>query len=224
MASDPSRSKTTRRKQERAEVSVERALDAALALFSKQGFGATSMRQISDDSGVSMGNLYHHFPSKEAIFEQLLLCYWERLQHPEQPLQKLFARADFPDDLEDMAQRIEDVVGDNIPYIRLIYIDVIEFDGRHIRPFYEGMAERFKEAYGARLRARKQAGDFGDIDPLVAVIMATRWLFYFFTIEKCFGVPMHFGMKPEEATEEFIRILRLGVLPRDTAPQTPEPS
>lgn len=207
--------KKTRRRQERAEVSVERSLDAALALFSKQGFGATSMRQISDDSGVSMGNLYHHFPNKEAIFERLLQRYWQRLQQPDQPLQKLFARADFPDDLEEMAGHIEDVVESNIPYIRLIYIDVVEFDGNHIRAFYEGMASRFKDVYGESLRARKEAGEFGDVDPMVGVIMATRWLFYFFTVEKCFGAPMHFGMEPEKATREFIRILRYGLLPRD---------
>jgi hypothetical protein len=76
------------------------------------------------------------------------------------------------------------------------------------------MATRFKEVYGAKLAARKAAGEIGDVDPLVGVIMATRWFFYFFTIEKCFGAPMHFGMKPQEATEEFIRLLRFGLLPR----------
>jgi hypothetical protein len=49
---------------------------------------------------------------------------------------------------------------------------------------------------------------------MVAVMVATRWFFYFFTVEKCFGVPMHFGMRPEEAVEEFIRLVRLGLSPR----------
>ena len=210
-----------RRKQERSEVSMEQALQSALELFSSQGFGATSMRQIADHSGISMGNLYHHFPNKESIFQQLLDRYWSRLQDPEHPLQQIFARANFPDDLEELAEVIESVVEENSAYILLIYIDVVEFKGDHIRAFYEGMAERFKELYGAKLEERKAAGELGDIDPLVGVIMATRWFFYFFTIEKCFGVPMHFGMKPKEATEEFIRLLRLGLLPRDAAPTLP---
>jgi len=113
-----------------------------------------------------------------------------------------------------MAAIIERVVEENASYVLLIYIDVVEFQGEHIRAFYEGMAARFKEVYGAKLAARKAAGDFGDIDPLVGVIMATRWFFYFFTIEKCFGAPMHFGMKPKEATKEVIRLLRFGLLPR----------
>jgi hypothetical protein len=47
---------------------------------------------------------------------------------------------------------------------------------------------------------------------MVAVMVATRRLFYFYTVEKCFGVPMHFGMDAQQAVDGFIRILRLGVL------------
>ena len=76
------------------------------------------------------------------------------------------------------------------------------------------MARRFEDAYGEPFEAAKAAGKFGDVDPMVGVMLATRWLFYFFTIERCFGVPMHFGMSPDKAVREFIRILRLGILPR----------
>ena len=210
-----------RRQQDRSKASVEQALEAALELFSSQGFGATAMRQIADHSGLSVGNLYHHFSSKEEIFERLLDDYWAKLQAPEHPLQQLFERANFPDDLEEMAALIERVVDENRRYILLIYVDVVEFRGEHIRAFYERMAAAFEELYGEKLAARKAAGEIGDIDPLVGVIMATRWFFYFFTIEKCFGVPMHFGMKPQEATEEFIRLLRFGLLPRTTDPTSP---
>jgi hypothetical protein len=52
---------------------------------------------------------------------------------------------------------------------------------------------------------------------MVAVMVATRWLFYFFTVEKCFGVPMHFGMEAQQAVDGFIRILRNGVLRQSEA-------
>ncbi|MEM7586160.1 MAG: TetR/AcrR family transcriptional regulator [Acidobacteriota bacterium] len=203
-----------RRQQTRSKVSKEQALEAALELFSSQGFGATSMREIADEAGMSMGNLYHHFPNKESLFEHLIDDYWARLNDPEHPLQKLFERAAFPEDLEEMAAAIEQMVEQNSRYILLIYVDVVEFRGEHISSFYQGMAKRFGEIYGEKLEARKAAGDFGDVDPLVGVIFATRWLFYFYTVEKCFGAPMHFGMEPAKATEEFLRLLRLGLLPR----------
>ena len=56
----------------RSEAAMARAREAALELFSTQGYGATSMRQISEKAGVSLGNLYHHFGNKEAIYQDLI--------------------------------------------------------------------------------------------------------------------------------------------------------
>ncbi|HSO24934.1 MAG TPA: TetR/AcrR family transcriptional regulator, partial [Chondromyces sp.] len=202
----------------RTELAVRRALEAALSLFSRQGYGATSMRQISEASGLSVGNLYHHFGSKEAIFQRLIDEYFEELTDPGNPLSVIFSAARFPDDLEEMAAAIERSVEENVDQILLIFIDVIEFRGSHIRFFYESMASRFQSSYERAFERRRRDGRLGEVDPLVAVMLATRWLFYFFTVEKCFGVPMHFGMDAHQAVDEFIRILRYGVLPRDGRP------
>ena len=206
------------RQEAKSEAAVGKALAAALKLFSQQGFRGSTMRQIADEAGLSVGNLYHHFPAKEAIFERLIDQYWERLADPELALNRVFAEARFPDDLEEMAASIEQVVDDNIPYILLIYVDVIEFGGKHIHTFYEGMARRFEEVYGERFAERRRRGEFGDADPMVAVMVAARWFFYFYTVEKCFGTPTHLGMRPQEAVEEFIRLLRYGLLPRSGSP------
>lgn len=204
-----------KRQEERSEASVAKALEAALKLFSRQGFRATSMREIAADSGLSIGNLYHHFPNKEALFQRLIEGYWQRLADPDLELNRLFAAARFPDDLEEMARAIQEVVEDNVPSILLLYVDLIEFRGEHIRAFYEGMADRFRADYGEVLARRKEAGEIGDVDPLVAVMVAVRWFFYFFTVEKAFGVPMHFGLSADEAVTELIRLLRYGLLPRE---------
>jgi AcrR family transcriptional regulator len=173
------------------------------------------MRQIARRCGLSVGNLYHHFGSKETIFQRLIDQYWEVLLDPELPLNKIFFRARFPEDLEEMASAIEQVVAENAPYILLIYIDVIEFKGRHIKTFYQQMADRFAGAYQESLRQRQERGEIGDaVDPLVAVMLATRWFFYYFTVEKCFGVPMHFGLDSQQAVGEFAKILRQGLVPR----------
>lgn len=187
-------------------------LEAALELFSTQGYRATTLRQIAEKAGNSVGNVYHHFPNKQAIYEQLIGRYWQRLLDPELPLNKIFAAARFPDDLEEMASAIESVVADNADQILLIYVDVIEFQGKHIRAFYDGMARRFEHSYTERFAQRQAAGDFGDADPMMAVMVAVRWLFYFFTVEKCFGAPMHFGMNSTQAVDGFIRLLRYGLL------------
>ena len=47
-------------------------LDAARALFLRNGYDATSIQDILDATGLSKGGLYHHFSSKEEVFEAML--------------------------------------------------------------------------------------------------------------------------------------------------------
>ncbi len=47
-------------------------IDAALELFSVQGFEATSVGQIADAVGIRKSSLYSHFKSKEEILSTLL--------------------------------------------------------------------------------------------------------------------------------------------------------
>ncbi len=56
---------------------AERLYSVALALFGRQGFQATTMREIAQHADVSPGLLYRYFPSKEAV---LLRLYGELSQ------------------------------------------------------------------------------------------------------------------------------------------------
>ena len=47
-------------------------LQAALDLFAQSGYEAVGVSQICQRAAVSKGAFYHHFPSKQAIFIQLL--------------------------------------------------------------------------------------------------------------------------------------------------------
>jgi AcrR family transcriptional regulator len=47
-------------------------LDAAGALFASRGYAASGMRDLAAAAGVSTGSLYHYFPDKRALFEQLV--------------------------------------------------------------------------------------------------------------------------------------------------------
>ena len=50
----------------------DRILDAALALFAEQGYDATSMREISEQLGITKAALYYHFDSKADIVREML--------------------------------------------------------------------------------------------------------------------------------------------------------
>jgi AcrR family transcriptional regulator len=47
-------------------------LTKSFDLFAEKGYATVTMRQIAQALGVSTGTLYHYFPSKEVLFEQLL--------------------------------------------------------------------------------------------------------------------------------------------------------
>ncbi|MCO1655496.1 TetR/AcrR family transcriptional regulator [Pseudonocardia humida] len=50
-------------------------LDSAARLFAGKGIAATTVREIADSVGVLSGSLYHHFPSKSAIVDEVVDSY-----------------------------------------------------------------------------------------------------------------------------------------------------
>jgi AcrR family transcriptional regulator len=60
------------RQAERSEATIRAIVAAARRLFAAHGFDATSVDDIAARAGVAKGSLYHHFPSKEALFERVL--------------------------------------------------------------------------------------------------------------------------------------------------------
>ncbi|MDX1583254.1 MAG: TetR/AcrR family transcriptional regulator, partial [Thermoanaerobaculia bacterium] len=112
----------------KSERSRRQILDAALDLFSHQGYGATSVRDIAERAAVSTGNVYHHFPDKEAVYQALFEEYWSAISDPEFPFNKALAKGTFPDNLEQIGKASEKTVRRYRKYIALIYVDVVEFD------------------------------------------------------------------------------------------------
>ena len=58
----------------------ERILDAALEMFSRNGYAGTNIRELSASLGLVKSGVYKHFESKEAIWNALLdkmIAYYE---------------------------------------------------------------------------------------------------------------------------------------------------
>jgi AcrR family transcriptional regulator len=69
-------------KGDRADQSSQRRnqiLAIAARLFSTHGYAATTVRDIADEAGILSGSLYHHFSSKEAIFQEILRTFMDSL-------------------------------------------------------------------------------------------------------------------------------------------------
>jgi AcrR family transcriptional regulator len=198
---------------ERSGRSRAQILEAALKLFSHRGYGATSVRDIAEDAGVSKGNVYHHFSDKETIFRALLDQYFQAMSSPEFPFNRALATGTFPENLEELGKAARATVKDYREYVALIYVDVVEFDGTHIRKFYSDMSHRF-DAFMKKHGMEEELGDRlqDGLSPISAVMLATRIFYNYFSIEILFGVKDHFGKNTDEVVGEISRILRNGML------------
>ncbi len=204
---------------ERSERSRGLILEAALRLFSQQGYRATSIRDIAEAAGVSTGNVYHQFPDKETIFRTLLDQYWQALAEPDHPVNAALAAGAFPDDLEALGRAVRKGVEIYRPYVALIYVDVVEFEGSHIRRYYADMAQRFQDfldKHADTLALHEKLRP--EVSPVSAVMLSTRLLFYYYAVELVFGVPNQFGRDTDTALREITSILRHGMMRPEVAP------
>jgi AcrR family transcriptional regulator len=63
-------------------------LRSAEELFLEWGYEKTSMRQIAEHAGLTKGALYHHFTSKEELFEKMCGTHYDALLEASSPYAK----------------------------------------------------------------------------------------------------------------------------------------
>ncbi|RMG11664.1 MAG: TetR/AcrR family transcriptional regulator [Cyanobacteria bacterium J055] len=122
-------------------------LSQCFDLFAQHGYSAITMRQIAQGLGVSTGTLYHYFPSKENIFEQLI----EYLSIQDTSAEQLPNLDDCPtlsakiDAVMEFLAEKEDYISKNI----LIVMDYIQKQDRQTvleHPILQAAAERYEKA------------------------------------------------------------------------------
>ena len=203
-------------REEKSERSRRAILDSALHLFSHHGYGATTMRDIAEKAQVSTGNVYHHFPDKETLFRTLIDDYFAMAASDEYPFTRvLYGTERFPDNIEQLGYAARDSVRQYRSYLALIYVDVIEFRGTHIREFYVGFAERLMQQFTERgeidaLQARLRPG----VSPFSAMMLTAHLFFNHFSMEILFGVENPDGKTTSEVVNEIADIIRNGICAR----------
>lgn len=203
-------------REERAERSRRAVLDAALSLFSSQGYRATSVRDIAGRAGVSTGAVYHHFEDKEEIFRELIAEYEAITRTLRFPFMRVLQQGSrFPDDIEELGFAARDSVRQFRQYLAVIYVDVIEFQGTHIQHLYAGLAKRFADLLEEQgTTAAIQASLRPSVSPVSALLLTSRIFFNYFSMEILFGVKEPFGKETTQVVKEIADILRNGICQR----------
>ncbi|MBU0561814.1 MAG: TetR/AcrR family transcriptional regulator [Bacteroidetes bacterium] len=109
----------------------EKILEAALNIFSVNGYGGTSIRNIAKEVGVRESAIYNHFKSKDKILETLIQKYGVR-ENPEAIITNdLFEKLKEPETFFLLfAKRLIHIWGmpSQIMYFRIILIDQFRED------------------------------------------------------------------------------------------------
>lgn len=117
-------------KPSKGEATSERIIEVAYQLFIEQGYHATSMRQIGDRAGITMGGIYNHFSSKEAIWKAVLIA-----KHPYREVMPLLQNAQGDTIAEFMDHAADSLIkelGERTDLLNLMFIEMVEFNAIHL--------------------------------------------------------------------------------------------
>lgn len=142
----------------------EAILESVLPVFAEQGFRATTTKMLAKSTGVSEALLYHHFPSKEALYTEVQTYLCRRYPALERAIANRPAGTetlvffvfllcqmmiDPPSDLSKDAGQV-------MP--RLMLQSILD-DGKFARLHFESNVLPFVELAAKSIAAAKKAGD-----------------------------------------------------------------
>ena len=104
--------------------------EIAYRLFLEQGYHGTSMRQIAQTTGIALGGIYNHFESKEQIFTQVILTHHPYIEFL--PALQAAEGETIEEFVQDAAIRLITNLDDRLDFLKLMFIELIEFNGQHI--------------------------------------------------------------------------------------------
>ena len=195
------------------EKNKRRIEEAAKKLFIKQGFHATSMRNIAAKAGTSLGNVYNYYRTKEDILGSIISKYQTTI---DSRLRSIFDEIDEPLNPESLVRfggQIKKMVNDHHDFWLLMYIDVLEFENLHFRKMFEGLVNNLRRRFASQFAELKSHGAVrADVDPAVGFTAVYMQFFNYFLVEKLFGGNRHFGLTDEQVISQLTGIYCRGLL------------
>lgn len=148
-----------------AERNKQRVLDVAQAVFASEGL-AVPIDEIARRAGLGVGTLYRHFPTKEALFEAIVV---ERLQ-------KMVAEADALLEARDPREAFFGFIGRMVEEgaAKKDFADALASSGIDLAKATSGIKQELRRALEALLKRAQRANavrrDVG-IQEVLALVM-----------------------------------------------------
>ncbi len=150
---------------------VERILDAALDVFSQQGFRGSTLDQIAEVAGMSKPNILYYFRSKEEMHVALLS---RLLEDWLDPLKALDPAGDPEEEIRDYIRRKMEMAR-KFPRESRLFANEIMQGAPRIGDYLSGPLKALVEEKAAVIQGWMDAGKLAKADPrhLIFAIWAT---------------------------------------------------
>lgn len=194
---------------EKSEQTRERIVDAAYRLFIERGYSATSMRDISLGAGVTVGAIYNHFATKEAIWLEVLTT-----RHPYHeifPVLKAAQGETIAAVVRSAASGLVQELLKRPDLLNLMFIEIVEFNARHIPDLYQSILPEIF-SIGAILKGKR--GRLRQI-PMNILVRSFAGLFFSYYITGLLAHDLGGITNDEASLSQVVDLYLFGVLAED---------
>ena len=188
-------------------------LAAAYDLIIRQGYAATSMRQVAEKAGLALGGIYNHFASKEDVF---LAIIEER--HPffqMIPLLRSVKGDTVEEYVQNAAHTLVAELGRHPEFLNLMLVEIVEFKARHVPLVFEKFLPLLMPI-GEHMGTLQ--GELRPIPPFVLTRAFIGMFFSYYITEILIGraLPPDMRKMNARAIDQFVEIFLHGILVKET--------
>jgi len=153
--------------QQRSGETRSRILISALHVFSQTGYDGSGVAEICSAAGVSKGAFYHHFPSKQAVFLELLHLWLADLDQRLNDVQ--LESMDVPETLISMSAMLKNIFQDADRRLPM-FLEFWTQASRDPVIWQETIApyDRYQQYFSALIRKGIAQGSLEEVDPEAA--------------------------------------------------------
>lgn len=181
-------------------------LDAAERLFARQGFPATTIKQIANEAGVNSALLYYYYASKEMLYRAMLQrIMGQLLATGTTAMERATTHADR---VRAFVRAQVRVLGDHPHFPHLLVREMVDHQAAHAEAAITTTVAGAFDRLCSVIEAGQSDGVFrASLDPRFAAISTIAQVAYFVIARPAVGIMLGHGTSgpPRDVTERFYR-------------------
>jgi AcrR family transcriptional regulator len=192
-----------------AETTRDKIQEASLKLFSQKGFLGATTREIAREAGVAEVTLFRHFPSKEALFEEVIRRY-SFLPALKGILPGL-ERAGYEEAILEIARRFLERLEERKDLIRIMLAERYHYPSQ-VKGIFRGFLGEMIRMLADYFRQLQARGILRDFDPDVGAKAFLGSLFAYVNFLGFFLGTSGRGGHDDRFAEEFVKLFIEGTI------------